>query len=186
MIGRAALLPGRFSCTPKRFEQARDEAYDRAFAAEAGKGERAMMRPAIFLFSVAIFFLHFHSGAGAEGLDPKMSRSIADCLTASANSGDNLDACLGRVLESCGSGADKANACRYDISFELLKQVKGSLATDSSRQVEMVDQLDALSGEVCGFIIGDNYDVLMKDYFKSTCLFEKRKDIAEFMMPVAF
>ena len=147
-----------------------------------------MTRTLAVVISLAMLFLAAPGDeARAQGIDIKTSQSIAVCLTTAASgSGWTLDTCLDHVLDSCGSGADKANACRYDISLELLKQVKGSLPANSSRQVEMVDQLDALSGEVCGFIIGDDYDVLMKDYFKSTCLFEKRKDIAEFMMPVAF
>lgn len=147
-----------------------------------------MKKRAMVVISAAMLFLNLPSdGSRAEGVDVKTSQSIAVCLaTAVSGSGWTLDTCLTRVLESCGSGADKANACRYDISSELLAQVKGSLAGDSSRKAEMVDQLDALSGEVCGFVIGDDYDVLMKDYFKPTCLFEKRKDIAEFMMPLAF
>jgi len=147
-----------------------------------------MTRTVTVMLSLAMLILVLPSGESrAQGIDVKTSHGIADCLaSATQGSGESLDSCLGRVLDSCGSGAEQANACRYDISFELLKLVKGSLATDGSRQAELVDQLDVLSGEVCRLLIGDDYDVLMKDYFKSTCLFEKRKDIAEFMMPVAF
>ena len=147
-----------------------------------------MKIPAKLLACVIVLLTASAGGAPrAEGVDPETSEEITLCLGAAAKEdGESLEACLDRLLADCGGETAEGNDCRYSMSLELLKQSKRMLAGNNSRQAELVDQLDAMAGEVCAFIIGDGYEILMKDYFRSTCLYEKRKNIVRFMMPVRF